>query len=318
MSCIKAQLACAALVLATNVFYIVIFTIVAVKVHRGKFQTTIIRHSTVHPSQWQRQEITYTSSSQSQSLPAPSMVPCVRCHNCQVLVPIPSDLNLRNEMNTSKQIQNGTSLDRQNTMFTSTVTQSNGNGMDTATTMAQQARPVTVASSILGSAYAKQTNRTSINSVTQSTTKVSADTVYHTHQNGNSVLSPYEITWRAKFLRIPCAIIAVTEVIFAGAVCALEIASLILALGYLPTGVGIWSSVPVTIAGVLTAVLGRLSIAATVHLPCHSFSIAMARITSLVDPRTHCSNNRYPIYNCAAGLHWKLCPNQWIFLHLWI
>ena len=50
--------------------------------------------------------------------------------------------------------------------------------------------------------------------------------------------------------------IAIVQIIFANLVCAVEIASLIVAIGYLPTGAGVWTSIPVTITGILTLILG--------------------------------------------------------------
>ncbi len=93
LACIKAQLACASLMLFTNVIYIIIFIVVAVKTKNesneiGVYQSgTTSVNANAQPIGYQRQEPTpYVLSTHQQ--PGRSQTRVVECHKCHTLIEI--------------------------------------------------------------------------------------------------------------------------------------------------------------------------------------------------------------------------------------
>lgn len=71
-------------------------------------------------------------------------------------------------------------------------------------------------------------------------------------------LSQYERDWRARFPKKVSLVLGMAQFVMIGLIAILEIASLAVAVGARPTGVGIWTAIPFSIAAVLKIGLGML------------------------------------------------------------
>ena len=79
-------------------------------------------------------------------------------------------------------------------------------------------------------------------------------------------LSQYENDWRARFPKKVSLILGMGQFVMIGLIAILEIASLAVAVGARPTGVGIWTAIPFSIAAVLKIGLGMLLVHISLQL----------------------------------------------------
>jgi hypothetical protein len=97
LACIKAQLACAAVMLVTNVIYMIIFMVVAVRTKNESNEIGIYQHGGSHvhvvsqPMVYQQQPPTTYASTVPQQQPQErgSQQRIVECHQCHTLIQIP-------------------------------------------------------------------------------------------------------------------------------------------------------------------------------------------------------------------------------------
>jgi hypothetical protein len=92
LACIKAQLACAAVMLVTNVIYIIIFILVAIKTRNESNEIGILPYGTApyyintQPVANQMQPLTTVSAIPQQQPSTGQRI--VECHNCHTLIQI--------------------------------------------------------------------------------------------------------------------------------------------------------------------------------------------------------------------------------------
>jgi hypothetical protein len=247
LACIKAQLACAAVMLATNVIYIIIYIIVAVKTRNESNEAGISPYGTALAPYYIHGQPAVNQGQPPTNVPSfPQEPPStgqrfIRCPNCHVKIQMPN----QDEPVYQPPVQ--VQPVYQPPIQVQPVYQP----------------PVQVEPVYQPPIPVKPVNKPPIQVQPVYQPPNPAKPVYQPPHQVQPVtldrslnISEYETSWRSKFPKLPVLILSIIQFAFTIIIFILEIASLATFI-YEPTGVGIWCAIPFLAACFLTFILGK-------------------------------------------------------------